>query len=413
LNAPTPTIPYPMTEPPPLPSTPTKSQTINLVAAVLFALLAFWTMVADLRFPIDMLLQSSASGLILALFVSVWLFAAVITSALSKRIVIAASILVTLRVSIGWPLNEFMGNTPASQILSVLTFALALGYLVASARHWHGVSNRPWFRLKHFALMLAFWLIFGVVSLIPFGLGMMQGLDNFAGSYVDLSFKGVTLKERVFEKGNSRIRLTGMIHIADASFYKNLAHHQTPPPTEEHLVLTEGVSDETGVLPEAFASGQTYARLAEKLGLEPQTSPSHSHQESGAPEERIELEAPKVPGFTYVNADSDVSELSQKHQDLLVKLLTFLDEAELYEMFSMPDGVTALDVHDLFMNGLLKSRNDHLMGVLDEQLAGYDEVHIPWGAAHLPDIEGRLLERGYQIVDETDQPAIDFLERFK
>ncbi|MBK1828728.1 hypothetical protein [Haloferula rosea] len=392
-----------MSEPPPLPADRTRSRTVNLITSILFLLLATWTLVADLRFPVDMLLQSSASSVLLALFVSVWLFAAVITSAFPKRIVIAASILVTLRVGFGWPLNHLIGNTPAAQIISSLIFVLAAGYLFGSLKSWPGIAARPWFQLKHFFIMLAFWLIFGVVSLVPVGLGVLQGLDNFAGTYVDLSIKGVSLKERIFEKGDSRVRLTGMVHIADPSFYQTLAYRQSPPPSERHLVLTEGVSDRDEILPESFRTGQTYAKLAAKLGLEPQ----------GSPRESSEAAAPIVPpGMTYLNADSDISDLPQKHQDLLVKLLTFIDEAELFEMFTMPDGVTALDVHDLFMVGLLKSRNDHLMAVMDQEMPGYDEVHIPWGAAHLPDIEERLLQRGYTMVEETDQPAIDFLKGF-
>lgn len=393
-----------MTQPPPLPTARTGPQTTNTVVAVLFLLLSLWTLVADLRFPIDMMLQTSASGLVLALFTGFWLFAAVVTSVFPKRIVIAASVLVTLRMSIGWPLNLVMGNTPASQVISILTFALAAGYLVASLKAWLGIAGRPWVQLKHFGLMFAFWLVYSVVSLVPVGLGLLQAFDNFAGSYVDLSIQGMSVKERVFEKDGKRVRLTGMVHIADPSFYRKLAHRHAPPASERHLVLTEGVSDRNEVLPQSFASGETYARLAAKLGLEPQEGPQ-------------ETEAPRPPepqpGFTFLNADSDVSDLSRKHQELLVQLLTFLDEAELHELFAMPEGVTAMDVHDLFMNGLIGSRNDHLMGVFDQQLADYDEVHIPWGAAHLPDIEQRLLTRGYRIVEETDQHAIDFLKAFR
>lgn len=392
------------TSPPPLPSAPSNSQALNVAVATILVLLSLWTMVADLRFPVDMLLQTSASSVVLALFVGAWLLLSVITAVFPKRVVIAASILVTLRMGLGWPLNHWLGNTTSSQITSVIIFLGSCAYLIASLKHWRVLTNRPGFRLRHFAVMLAFWLIFNVASLIPFGLGMIQGLDNFAGSYVDISIQGVTLKERVFEKDDKRIRLTGMVHIADPSFYKNLAHRIPPVPPERHLVLTEGVSDRDGILPESFASGQTYARLAKKLGLEPQEKP-----QAQAPA----LPAPTIPGMTFLNADSDVSELPEKHRELLVKLLTFLDEAELHEMLTMPEGVTAMDIHDLFMIGLLRSRNDHLMGILDQQLAQYDEVHIPWGAAHLPDIEDRLLQRGYRIIEDRNQQAIDFLKRFR
>ena len=36
------------------------------------------------------------------------------------------------------------------------------------------------------------------------------------------------------------------------------------------------------------------------------------------------------------------------------------------------------------------------------------EVFIPWGAAHLPDIEARLLERGFVQQDEIIRPIVRF-----
>lgn len=401
-----------MTTPPTVPRTHPNSRPLNVVTAALFLLLSLWTLVADLRFPFDILFQTSASSVVLALFVSFWLFAAIFTSVFPKRVVIAASVLVTLRVGMGWPLNYLMENTMAAQVMSSLTFTLAACYLFASLKERLKIGQRPGFRLKHTLGMLAFWLVSGVVFLLPLGLGVLQGLDNFAGSYVDLSPRGLSLKERVFEKDNRRVRLTGMVHIGDPDFYQNLTLNQPLPTSERHLVLTEGVSDENGILPEAFASGETYARFAQKLGLEPQVEPKIEPE--AEPPARTQEHFPKeITGLTYLNADIDVSELKQKHQDMLVQLLTFLDEMELHEMLAMPEGLTAKDMNDLFVVGLLQTRNDHLMSMLKEQLPNYDEVHIPWGAAHLPDIEQRLLDAGYELVEESDQPAIDFLKRFK
>ena len=403
-----------MTTPPPIPSNYSHSRPLNLTMAGFFLLLALWTLVADLLFSFDIVFQTSSSSVLLALFVSMWLFAAIFTPIFPKRIVIAASVLVTLRVAMGWPLNYVMENTPAAQVMSGLTFALAAYYLFVSLRNGLKIGERPGFRLKHTLGMIAFWLVFGVVSVFPLLLGFMQGLNNFAGSYVDLSPRGLSLKERVFEKDGKRVRLTGMVHIADSQFYQNLTLNKPLPESERHLVLTEGVSDRNEILPEAFASGETYANVARKLGLEPQKDPQPEPAGEGERPTRTQSHLPQdIAGVTYLNADMDVSELSQKHQDLLVSLLTFLDEAELQEMFGMPEGMTAADIHDLFAVGLLQTRNDHLMNVLNEELADYDEVHIPWGAAHLPDIEERLLNDGYSLVEDAEQPAIDFLKRFK
>ena len=401
-----------MTTPPPVPRTCPDSRPLNVAVAGFFLMISLWTLVADLRFPYDILFQTSASSVILAFFVSFWLFAAIFTPVFPKRVVIAASVLIVLRIGMGWPFNYFLENTPAAQVVSGLTFVLAAFYLFASLKKRLKIGTRPGFRLKHTVGMLAFWVVSGVVSLFPLALGVLQGLDNFAGSYTDLSPRGLSLKERVFEKNGRKVRLTGMVHIADPSFYQNLTLRQPIPASERHLVLTEGVSDENKILPEAFASGETYARVAQSLGLEPQLEPKAEGQ--GQPQESADKHLPReIRGVTYLNADLDVSELEQKHQDLLVELLSFLDGAEFHEMFMMPEGLTAEDINDLFMVGLIQKRNDRLMTVLNEQLPHFDEVHIPWGAAHLPDVEKRLLSEGYQLMEETDHPAIDFLKRFK
>jgi len=404
------TDPQPETAPKTAPKTAPNSASlkVNLATSLIFLLLSLWMLIADIRFPIDMLFQSSPSILLLALFTGLWFFVALITSIFPKRIVLAAALLATLRVSFGWPLNFIMANTPACQVISILTFLLAAYYLLSTFKRWLLISYRPWFRWQHSILMFIVWSVFSVVALIPMALGILQGLDNFAGNYVDVSIKGVSLKEKVFEKDGKRIRLTGMVHIADPDFYQNLTHRLENSATGRHLVLTEGVSDKLGLLPESFATGQTYAKFADELGLKPQNKPLAEPKQK-----QTSQPIKEIRGFTYMNADSDISDLSQKHQKILIELLTFIDQAEPIELLTMPEGITELDIHDLFMNGLLKGRNDHLMQVFNEQLPAYDEIHMPWGAAHLPDIEERLLNQGYIVVEETDQPAINFLKRFQ
>jgi hypothetical protein len=60
------------------------------------------------------------------------------------------------------------------------------------------------------------------------------------------------------------------------------------------------------------------------------------------------------------------------------------------------------------MNGLIGARNQVLMDRFDAMNSEFSEVYIPWGAAHLPDVEKRLIERGYQQVTEIKRPIVAF-----
>ena len=82
-------------------------------------------------------------------------------------------------------------------------------------------------------------------------------------------------------------------------------------------------------------------------------------------------------------------------------------------LFTMPDGMTSLELEDLIVEGLVKKRNDRLMEVLIEEEKNYAEFFVPWGAAHLPDLERRLVALGYEVVKEHRRRGIDFWKRFR
>jgi hypothetical protein len=53
------------------------------------------------------------------------------------------------------------------------------------------------------------------------------------------------------------------------------------------------------------------------------------------------------------------------------------------------------------------------MEVFAEEESGFAEIVIPWGAAHMPDLERRLLALGYREVREHRRRGIDFWKRFR
>jgi hypothetical protein len=168
----------------------------------------------------------------------------------------------------------------------------------------------------------------------------------------------------------------------------------------------EGVSDADNLLPASFASGEIYGSFAAKLGLVDQAV---GFEARPAPNNEVApIDDWTEAGVDFRRADIDIQELSLEHRARLVALLSSLEQINFADMFKLPDDMTAMEFQDLIVHGLLKQRNDRLMEVFAESAPDYTEVFIPWGAAHLPDLERRIIALGYQPVKETSRRVIDF-----
>ncbi len=401
-----------MTESPSSPPAPPRSSAAawNVAAALLLALVSGWTLAADLAHPGHLLLQDSPSSLFLGLFVTVWMLASVVLATFPKRFVIAAIALATARLSFGWPLSLVMDLKDACLALDGLLLALACIYLASSVRGG-ALSGRPAIRWQHSAVMGATVLGSSILS-IPAGLlGLARVVEEASAGYVRLLPGGIDLTERIFEKEGRRVHLVGMAHIADGGFYESLNRSLAAPIEGRRLVLLEGVSDTERHLPASFATGKTYRDLAKRFGLAEQTLGFAVQSGEGTGlSSRREWEQ---RGVDFRSADIDLGELDPVHRDRLVSLLTAMEDLDLESLFTMPDGLTPAELEDLIVEALLKRRNERLMEVFAETEAGYAEIFIPWGAAHMPDLERRLAALGYRPVAEHRRRSIDFWKRFR
>ncbi len=389
------------------PSVSTPKIVLNLLAAFSMSSLSLWLATTDFLYPGDPLFQVSGSLPAFAIILGMITTAAIVLAIFPKRIIIGANVLLLLRGAIGYPFNAWTDNATAASILSFSLLALSLFYLVGSARKMMRIEHRPWVQLRHTLTILGVGLVLGILSIPATLLGYTHAMENLFGDYVHFSPKAVSLVERVFRKGNQTVYLVGMMHIGEGGYYKDLKKRLDAPLEEgkKRLVLTEGVSDSKGILPEGFASGKTYARWARSLGLEMQHSlKTRSRKAAGRKKPR-----PTTVGVDFKNADIDVGELDSSHQDTLVTLLELLDETDPVKlMFTTPEGVTGLDVEELLMEGLIGRRNDALMTSFEEFGPDYVEIFIPWGAAHLTDVEARLRALGFEEVDEIVRPVVTF-----
>lgn len=383
--------------------------TLNLVAAALTTILALWLTVADFAYPGNLLFQDSASLLLVGLYLSTLFLLVLVLAVFPKRVIIGANLLILARGAMGWPLSLVIDHSLACRILSLALLVLSLYYLASSLRRpLLALHLRPWLNGKHSIVAVLVWVGTGILTIPVLLFGYLEASKSLLGHYVQFSFQGINLVERVFEKDDQRVHLIGMMHIGDGTFYTDLNRRmRTAPETGRRLVLTEGVADAQGILPEGFKSGETYAKLAAALGLKPQNAPqkpgpaSRQSAPSGA--------RTRINGVTFQNADIDVSALDERHKTVLVAILDMLDVDNMSELLlAQPEGITGRDVELLLFDGLLGQRNDVLMDHLAESGPGFSEVFIPWGAAHLPDIEQRLLGLGYTQQDEVVRPIVRF-----
>lgn len=382
---------------------------LNLVAAALSTVLALWLTVADFAYPGNLLFQDSASMLLVGLYLSTLFLLVLVLAVLPKRIIIGANLLILARGAMGWPLSLVMDHSLACRIISLALLLLSVYHLATSLRRpLLSIHLRPWINGRHSIVAILLWIGIGIFSIPAFLFGYLEATKSLLGHYVQFSFKGIDLVERVFVKDDQRVHLIGMMHIGDGSFYKNLNRRmRTAPETGQRLVLTEGVADAHGILPEGFKSGETYAKLANSLGLKPQNAPKKA---SSPPREVATPGAvTRINGVTFENADIDVSALDDQHKAVLVAILKMLEVDNMSQLLlAQPEGITGRDVELLLFDGLLGQRNDVLMEHLADSGPEFSEVFIPWGAAHLPDIEQRLLDLGYTQQDEIIRPIIQF-----
>jgi len=245
------------------------------------------------------------------------------------------------------------------------------------------LKNRRFFSWPN----LSVFLLVNVVVLVPaligyLGLCEVLAVNHFSDGFLALRPSGFTVQVRRYIRADGKtIQLVPMLHIGEPEFYQTLAQSF---PTNA-LILMEGVTDNQNLLTNKI----TYQRMAATLGV------AEQHEEF-------------KPRGELVRADVDVAQFTSNtlaglnlvmlihargmNPETLIKLM----------QFSPPH------FEEQLFDDLLRKRNRYLMGEIQTRLLQSENLIVPWGAAHMPEIAQEIQKAGFRVEETQEYVAIRF-----
>jgi hypothetical protein len=239
-----------------------------------------------------------------------------------------------------------------------------------------------WVNLFGFVLANGLVLLPAVAAYLFFCATLAVG--HYSEGFVALHSGGLSVQVRKYVRNDGKsVHLYPMAHVADRNFYQTISQSF---PTNS-IVLMEGVTDREHLLTNHIA----YTKMAATLGL------SEQQKEFKPSEEQME------------RADVDVNEFTPNTIGFLNVVMRIhskgLNAASLMELmtFSPPPGFEK----ELF-DDLLRKRNRHLLDEMKKRLPETENVVVPWGAAHMPEIARELQKDGFRLDESRDYTVIRF-----
>ena len=312
-----------------------------------------------------------------------------------------------------WPLEALLGNsyrlyTAGGQLLLGL-LALQLNHLqnrkslllVRSQFAGPGFSGRNFFR---FCLLS--------IPLLPLALLLLSYaaasslIEQHSAGFVRLKPNGLYMTEKIYTRGEKEIRLAGMIHLGQQTYYQDLAASFN---TGDSLLLAEGVSDAQGLLSDRFS----YGNLAELLGLTSQEQFNFIGRVIEA-EQLGHPDLEKSGRLDILRADIDLQQFDPRTIEVLnaigSQLLGNSSLRDGYRNFSQwAEQHVTPELNKIVMDDLIEKRNRSLLSYLPKGLQHYRTLIIPWGALHMPGLEAAILQQGFEFQQSRQRLSIDFL----
>lgn len=234
---------------------------------------------------------------------------------------------------------------------------------------------------------LSVFLLVNVLMLLPLtavylGVCASLAVDHFSDGFMALRPEGLIVQSRKYARDGKTIHLFPMAHVGDSDFYRKLSQSF---PTNA-LVLMEGVSDNNGLLTNRI----TYERMAATLGV-------------------AEQQKEFTPRGEMAHADVDVEVFEPTTIDFLNLVMLFHSKGVNAQTFPllMQYSESSHFQKQLF-DDLLGKRNRHLLQEIQAHLPQSDQIIVPWGAAHMPEIGREIQKAGFRVVETQEHVAIRF-----
>lgn len=334
---------------------------------------------------------------------------------LPKMVFIPLIVFTVWRAAGLWPLSMVFDLIKYGWAVSTAQLVLGLLPLLYFLRT--GVSSvlmtKEMFESSGFSFRNSFLFTAANFIILPFAL-VFLGLSSTStyiykqsAGFVQIRPSGIYMTEKIYRSDNQAIRLTGMIHVAERSFYNQLADSIS---TGRTVVLAEGITDTDRLIEHRFS----YANLADLLGMTSQEKMTFKGKVIGDdffdnPDRQDERETePHI-----VRADIDINRFHPDTIDFLnvigkhfLNSTSFKEGLQSYNTWvehHMPP-----DLKYTLMEDIISKRNREVIRYLDKTLGKYDTIVIPWGALHMPGIEKAVLDRGFTLEKIRRYASIDF-----
>jgi hypothetical protein len=209
-------------------------------------------------------------------------------------------------------------------------------------------------------------------------------MDHFSEGFAALRPGGLTVRVRQYVRNDGKtIQLVPMAHIGEPDFYRTLSQSF---PTNA-VILMEGVTDDRHLLTNKIS----YKRMAWKLGVTEQVEEFKLRQEQ------------------LVRADLDVEQFAASTIDFLNRVMLVyskgLNAGNVLELvqYSPPP-----NFEQNLMEDLLRKRNRRLLEEIQAQLPQSENLIVPWGVAHMPEIAKEIQKSGFRLEKTQEHVAIRF-----
>lgn len=338
-----------------------------------------------------------------------------IDARIPKKIFLPLIIFVFWASAFAMPIPIFLESNIASLVVSAIQLIFGIGILLSIKK----ITNGSWLLTQNvfsgpvfiFKKTVLFFL--GSVLLLPIVIfsyifsSLYLAADHNTSGFLRLGLDGLYLTEKEYKKDSKIIRLIGMIHVGEEAYYEDLS---TSFSSGRSVLLAEGVTNTGGIISENYS----LKKIADLMGLTPQDKMQlkgvlinlDSFEDSS-----IEDEEKNV--LKIVRADIDAKDFSPETVDYLNEIAKHIRNSSsiLSAFLSFYQWSTEnLSPQELktINYDLIKRRNDELLNHLDKALYLFDEIIIPWGAMHMPEIEKEIKKKGFVFVRKQERLSFDF-----